>query len=152
MEPSDDETLGFIGKYEHQVDDKNRVILPSAIRDRIDPDQRLVISPGFDGCLALYPYEVFEEFVREAVEDGPSDNARQLRRKLVGEAREVSVDNQGRLVLPEQLKEKADINEQVTVVGNLSYVELWAPERHEEYLESADMEDSAEVLFEPGAS
>lgn len=148
---SSDELLeyGFIGEYEHSVDGKNRVVLPSAIRDKLDTENRLVLTIGFDGCLTLYPsYEQFQSFVERTAEQGPTANARKLRRKLVGQAREVSVDSQGRLVLPGELKNEAGISNSVTVVGNFDSVDIWDPERWRSYLDDVDLEDAAESVFE----
>lgn len=129
------------------MDDKNRVILPSAIRNKLQDDQQLVITIGFDQCLTLFPRERFEEFVLRADEKGPSAEARKLRRKLVGKAREVNLDSQGRLVIPEHLKDEAGIEHSVTVVGNVDTVELWSPERWDQYLDDVDLEDAAQTLF-----
>ncbi len=139
---------GFIGEYEHSIDGKNRVILPSAIRDKLSDDDRLVLTVGLDQCLTLYPAPRFEQFVEQTVQGGPTSQARKLRRKLVGKAREVNVDSQGRLVIPEHLKEEAGITNTVTVVGNVDSVELWSPDRWAAYLSDVDLEDAAEELFQ----
>lgn len=142
-------TDGFIGQYEHSVDGKNRVVLPSAIRDKLDDDNRLVLTIGFDGCLTLYPsYEQFQSFVDQTADQGPTENARKLRRKLIGQAREVSVDSQGRLVLPGELKDEAGIDNSVTVVGNFDSVDFWDPETWRSYLDDVNLEDAAESVFE----
>lgn len=139
----------FIGEYEHSVDGKNRVVLPSAIREKLDLNDRLVLTIGFDGCLTLYPsYEQFQSFVEQMAEKGPTADARKLRRKLVGQAREVGIDKQGRLVLPAELKDEAGITNSVTVVGNFDSVDFWDPERWESYLEDVNLEDAAEALFD----
>jgi MraZ protein len=152
MDSDEAPVTGFIGEYEHSVDGKNRVVLPSAIRDKLDTDSRLVLTIGFDGCLTLYPsYEQFESFVDRTAEKGPTENARKLRRKLVGQAREVSVDSQGRLVLPGELKDEAGISDSVTVVGNFDSVDLWDPERWRSYLQDVDLEDAAQSVFEDDA-
>lgn len=152
MDSDNAPVTGFIGEYEHSVDGKNRVVLPSAIRDKLDTDSRLVLTIGFDGCLTLYPsYEQFQSFVDQTAEQGPTENARKLRRKLVGQAREVSVDSQGRLVLPGELKDEAGITNSVTVVGNFDSVDLWDPETWRSYLDGVDLEDAAESVFEDDA-
>lgn len=152
MSSSSNASYGFIGEYEHSVDGKNRVVLPSAIRDKLDDDNRLVLTVGFDGCLTLYPSkEQFQSFVEQTTDAGPTKNARKVQRKLVGQAREVSVDSQGRLVLPSDLKDEAGINDSVTVVGNFDSVDLWDPDQWRSYLDGVNLEDAAESVFEAKA-
>lgn len=139
---------GFFGEYEHSIDGKNRVTLPSAIRNKLKDDERLILSSGFDNCLILYPYDGWVNFLEEAGAAGPRSEARQLRRAFSSRASEVSPDSQGRLVIPGKLKQWAGIDEQVTVVGNFDNVELWSPERWEEYQEDIDMEAAAQEIFD----
>ncbi|MGM0380391.1 MAG: division/cell wall cluster transcriptional repressor MraZ [bacterium] len=142
------EPRGFFGEYEHSIDSKNRVTLPSAIRNKLREDERLILSSGFDNCLTLYPYKGWVKFLEEAGAAGPRAEARQLRRAFSSRASEVSCDSQGRLVIPRKLKKWAGINDQVTVVGNFDNVELWAPESWEEYQEDIDMEAAAQEIFD----
>ncbi len=142
------EPRGFFGEFEHSIDSKNRLTLPSAIRKKIDEDERLILSSGFDKCLTLYPYDGWVKFLEEAGAAGPRSEARQLRRAFSSRASEVSPDSQGRLVIPSKLKEWAGINDQVTVVGNFDNVELWSPERWEDYNEEIDLEAAAQEVFD----
>ncbi len=146
--PVNNESAGFFGEYEHSIDSKNRVTLPSAIRERIDDGERLILSAGFDNCLTLFPYDSWVEFLDAVGSSGPSTEARKLRRAFSSRASEVSPDSQGRLVIPKRLKKSADIEKRVTVVGNFETVELWSPARWDEYQESIDLEAAAEKVFD----
>lgn len=141
------EQYGLYGEYRHSIDNKNRVTLPASFREKLAGEEDLILSAGFDNCLSIYPEEVWVELLENAGQDGPSSRTRQLRRFFSARASEISPDSQGRIVIPGQLKEWAGIQDEVTVVGNYDTVELWAPEKWENYQSEVDLEAAAEEVF-----
>lgn len=136
----------FIGEYEHNVDQKNRIILPSSIRDDLEEDETLILTPDIaEPCLALYPYGRWQEFLKSEELQGNTTESRKFRRALASKANETKVDSQGRINVREKLKDIANIDDTVIVVGNIDRVELWAPDKWDDYQESYDSDELQEI-------
>ncbi len=117
----------FLGEYEHSVDTKGRIAVPARYRAKLE--QGLVITRSFDRCLFVYPQEEWESlslklnalsFVQEEV--------RKARRMLFGNAFELELDRQGRILLPGSLRDFAKIGNDAIVAGMGSYIEIWPTE------------------------
>lgn len=119
----------FLGNYEHTIDNKGRVAVPS--RFRVELGDRMYVTRWLDKCLALYPAAQFEQLADKVSQLSIADpNARNLRRIFFSDAAEVEPDKQGRINIPVRLREFAGIaleEAQVTVVGMNNYVEIWSP-------------------------
>lgn len=145
MKRTGSSTYNFIGEYEHNVDSKNRVILPSSIRKALDDDARLILAPAIEPCLVLFPYERWEEFLTSEELQGNTVDTRKFRRALASKANETKVDSQGRILIPDALRDLADIDDTVTVVGNVDRVELWSPEELDEFQRSIPDEELKQI-------
>jgi len=110
----------FNGEFEHTLDDKGRVILPGKFRARLE---RLVVTKGRDGCLAVLPPDEFERVSASLTERGAA--AREMQRFFIGGASEQSLDKQGRVVIPETLRRYAGLERDVTVLGVGPRLEIW---------------------------
>lgn len=131
----------FTGEYRHTVDDKGRLAVPA--RFRADLAQGGVVSKWIDGCVALHPRDEWEALAKQIADLPFTDaNARTLRRHLFGSAFEVSLDRQGRFVLPPPLRQAAGLETEVVVVGALNRLELWSPERWARYSEQMDQPEA----------
>ena len=122
----------FVGAHERQLDDKGRVALPAAYRAHLGEHCYLV--KGTDKCVDVIPSEAFEQFGRELiakVERG--EVALNHQRALAASAVLASVDKQGRVNVDEKLRGYAGLtlDSQIVVAGNLTKLELWAPDRYE---------------------
>ncbi|NQU84063.1 MAG: division/cell wall cluster transcriptional repressor MraZ [Parcubacteria group bacterium] len=115
----------FIGEYRHNIDQKNRLAVPSKFRSIFN--KGVVVTKGFDKCLFLYTKAEWEKFVREKVAKLPigKTEARALQRRLLGGAMDLNLDKQGRIVLPEYLKKFADIKKDLVIAGLLDHLEIW---------------------------
>ncbi len=116
----------FFGRYEHSLDPKGRVILPAKFRGEFERGGFL--SQYRDRCLALWAPEDFEKQIRtmeEAQEQGRDE--RNLARLWAAGTQEVEVDRQGRIAIPQHLREFARLDGDVLVNGALNRVELWSP-------------------------
>ncbi len=122
----------FLGQHVYTLDSKGRLTIPACFRKELT--ERLVITRGLDHCLALYPLDVWQELTHK-VNALPitSVQGRALRRLFFADATAVSLDRQGRMLVPERLREYATLilSHEVVVVGLDRYMELWAPAQWE---------------------
>lgn len=120
----------FTGSVEHSLDDKGRLVVPARFRERLGAGFFISIGEP-DPCLVLYPATIWTEFAAR-LEAAPVKDARfrSFVRHLFAHTEELSCDNQGRLVLPPTLRAWAGIDKDVTSVGSLTRVEVWAKDRY----------------------
>ena len=117
----------FLGSYLYQLDEKGRVSLPAAFR-REAADQRFVLLQPYPPSLALYPegeWAQVEERVRDLLKHQPE--ARMWVLRMMSGAVECAPDSQGRILIPARLKEAAQLDSQVMLVGAIDKVEIWNP-------------------------
>jgi MraZ protein len=138
----------FIGQYEHQMDEKGRVSLPSAFRKEAEGD-RFVLLQWEKPYLTLFPISKWEEVQQRLLEYRRTDaEGWNHVRAVVSGAVEVSSDKQGRILVPAPLQQAADLSGPVLLVGNIDRVELWRPETYRKVKESAgDLSQYAHRLF-----
>ena len=139
----------FMGEYNHTIDAKGRLIVPSRLREILG--DAFVVTKGLDGCLFVYDNEewkLFEEKLRAL----PITNkeARQFVRFFLAGAAEVEVDKQGRILIPNVLREFAGLAKDVALVGVGSRIEIWSRERFEDTAAFDDMDEIAEHMAELG--
>ena len=139
----------FMGEYNHTIDAKGRLIIPSKFRE-IRGDA-FVVTKGLDGCLFVYDNEEWKRF-EEKLRSLPITNkeARQFVRFFLAGATEAEVDKQGRILIPNVLREFAEITKDVVLVGVGSRIEIWSRERFEETASFEDMDEIAEHMAELG--
>lgn len=120
----------FLGQYVYTLDSKGRLTIPSRFRDAIT--DCVVVTRGLDRCLTVYPITVWEEIAHKVTSLPITDpRGRTLRRIFFADAINAELDRQGRILLPERLREYAELSttEEVTVVGLDRFIELWNPQR-----------------------
>ena len=139
----------FIGQYQHNLDTKNRLIIPVKFRDGLGDS--FVVTKGLDGCLTIYTLDEWESML-ERLSEIPTERkvARQYLRTLTSNAIECSLDNQGRIQLSQPLIAETDLKKSCIIIGVASHVEIWPEEHWNEYEEEAaeSFEDIAEELTE----
>jgi MraZ protein len=120
----------FTGSVEHSLDDKGRLVVPARFRERLGSGFFVTIGEP-DPCLALYPASMWNEFCAR-LEEAPVKDARYRAfvRHVFAHTEELSCDNQGRLVLPPVLRAWARIDKDVTSIGSLTRIEVWAKDRY----------------------
>ncbi len=124
--------LMFIGEYQHTIDVKGRMIVPSKFRE--DLGDKFVITKGLDNCLFIYSVE--EWSVLEAkLKTLPltSKDARAFVRFFFSGATECEVDKQGRILVPGNLRDYAGLEKDVAVIGVATRVEVWDREKWNNY-------------------
>ena len=139
----------FTGEYHHTLDGKGRVIIPSRLREGLG--DRFVVTRGLDHCLFVYPNS---EWVRleQKLKQLPftKRDSRAFTRLFFSGAMEVEADKQGRILIPQNLREYAGIEKDVMFVGVSNRVEIWSEPAWREYFGEADQnyEELAEKLVD----
>lgn len=114
----------LIGEYTHNIDDKKRLSFP--VKFRKSMGKSVVITKGLDKCLFVFTTKEWEKISEKLANSSMLHaDARNLNRYLLGGATEASVDAQGRILIPDFLREKAGLSAKVTIVGVHSRVEIW---------------------------
>ena len=139
----------FMGEYNHTIDAKGRLIIPSKFRESLG--DTFVVTKGLDGCLFVYENEEWNAF-EEKLKSLPITNkeARQFVRFFLAGAAEVEVDKQGRILVPNILREFAQISKDVVLIGVASRIEIWSKERFDGMAAYEDMDEIAEHMAELG--
>lgn len=122
----------FIGEYQHTIDSKGRLIMPSKFRDNLGAE--FIMTKGLDNCLFVYPKEewnVLEEKLRTL----PLTNkdARAFVRFFFSGATECILDKQGRILIPNNLREHANLVKEAVIIGVASRIEIWSKEEWDRY-------------------
>jgi MraZ protein len=120
---------GFLGSYQHQIDEKGRLSLPASFR-REGGDEPMVLVHAFPDALTLYPQRTWAEVearLREMLRLNPQARAYVLR--VTANAVEVAPDKTGRIMVPARLQEAVGIAGPTLVVGAIDRIELWNPDR-----------------------
>ena len=118
----------FIGKHDRSLDDKGRLVLPTNFRR--DFEGGAVLAP-WDRCVALWTRPSFEEVLAQLLTKAREGEAEQdLVRLFQADAWEISLDGQGRILLPDSHRRFAGIDREVTVIGQSTHIELWNAARY----------------------
>lgn len=118
----------LIGEYQHNLDEKGRVNFPAKLREGLGA--RFIITKGLDDCLFVYSereWEVLEDKIRAL----PVSKSRGLQRFLFAGAVDVEPDKQGRVVIPQNLREYAGLEKEVMIIGASVRAEIWDKGRWE---------------------
>ncbi len=127
----------FTGEYHHTLDGKGRVIVPSRLREGLG--DCFVVTRGLDNCLFVYPNA---EWVRleQKLKQLPftKSDSRAFMRLFFSGAMEVEADKQGRILIPQNLREYAGIEKDIMFIGVSNRVEIWSEQSWKQYFEKAD--------------
>jgi len=117
----------FMGEYNHTVDAKGRLIVPSKFREQLGDE--FVVTKGLDGCLFVYENTEWR-ILEEKLKNLPltNANARKITRFFLAGASQCEVDKQGRILLPAVLREFAKIDKEAVMVGVGNRIEIWSKE------------------------
>lgn len=138
--------MQFHGEYQHRIDPQSRVAIPARYREEFRAGLYLTRGLG-EPCVWAFSPSEWETFSAPIAAMQPgSSRARALRRRVFGSTFDVELDRQGRVVLPQPLRQYAGLQEEVVIVGAGTYLELWDKGRYDEL---PDMDD-ADMDFEAG--
>jgi MraZ protein len=141
----------FIGEYQHTLDPKNRVIMPSKFREKLGDS--FVMTKGLDNCLFIYSSAEWS-IVEDKLKSLPMTNkdARAFVRFFFAGACECELDKQGRILMPNNLKDYAKIDKELVIIGVSTRIEIWSREEWNKFNSDANIsyEDVAEKMSQLG--
>lgn len=123
----------FVGKFEHNLDAKFRLTIPSKLRAMLE-DGIMITRSLTDPCLEVYPLEEWKKKAAE-IEQLPRMNrdARTVRRIFFSNAEKQDLDKQGRIVIGPRLRELSGISSEATLIGTGSFLEIWEPSNADDF-------------------
>ena len=117
----------FTGTYQNSIDSKNRMIVPSKYRDLLGG--HCMLARGFDRCLYIYSMQDWDILVEKIAELKQSDrDVRKFIREFFSNAEECNLDAQGRILIPQHLREYAKITKDLVTKGAMDKIEIWSAE------------------------
>lgn len=122
----------FIGEYNHTLDKKGRIIIPSKFRPNLG--EKFIMTKGLDNCLFIYPMEEWDKF-EDKLKTLPLTNrdARAFVRFFFAGATECSLDKQGRILIPANLRSHSNLEKDAIVIGVSTRIEIWSEDDWEDY-------------------
>jgi len=143
----------FYGEHEHKLDKKGRIIIPSKFREASKENyiEKFYVTRGLDACLFMFPEDEWRQ--QESKFKALSFTKRETRkfnRLFFSGAVEVTVDKQGRILIPSYLKQYADIRKEIVLIGVSSRIEIWSRDKWHEFYRATkeSFEDVAEKLID----
>ena len=135
----------LIGEYTHVIDEKNRLSLPAKFRSVMG--KKVVLTPGLDRCLFVFTAKEWSKIEEKLTQSSllQADN-RSFNRFMFGGAVEVEVDSIGRILIPDFLRQRANLKNKVVIIGVSSRVEIWNASVWSEYKKV--VEKQADALAE----
>jgi MraZ protein len=131
--------LSFRGTYEHSLDDRGRIAIPSRYRDAFADGVVFVKSP--DGCIEIYTPQAYNRRADTVLAGGENQrSSRRLQRSFFANSWDGELDKQGRVLVPQVLRTATGLNGSVTIVGRGECFELWDSRLYAEELSIADAE------------
>jgi len=143
--------IGFLGEFEATLDAKGRFLLPAGIKKQLPEkeDDRFVINRGFEKCLSLYPMTSWEPLFAEISKLNEFDpKVREFRRYFLNGATTVEPDSAGRLLVPPNLKEHADLQKDIVLVSAVNKIEIWDSKKYHQLFDSFSAEDFSSLAKE----
>ena len=130
----------FKGSFEHQLDDKNRLRIPSKFKDELKGEhgeKTYSFMRGKNNCIWIMSDDVMDDFLSTLSEEGLSESSREAA-LIFSSIYSVEEDTQGRVVLPAPLKKIAGIKKDLITIGRGNRLEVWAPDKYAEYMIDID--------------
>ena len=124
------------GQYAHNIDAKGRLFIPARLREELG--QTFHVTVGMDHCLSIYSDESWAAFT-DKVRSLPYSKAKALR-PLFANAVDCEPDGQGRILIPANLRTFAELQKDVTVIGQLDHAEIWNSDKWRAYNDEIDAE------------
>ncbi len=140
----------FIGHFTHTIDTKGRLSIPVKFREEINADSKgiVYITTDLDPCLVAYTLEQWDALI-EKINNFPVMNqgVKAYRRLLYSKATECSLDKQGRVLIPQKLRDHAGLSGDTYLIGNDNKIEIWHPKKWDAS-EARDMESISSIQDE----
>lgn len=141
----------FIGEHQHSLDEKGRIIIPSKFR--ADLGVEFVMTKGLDNCLFVYPKSEWQ-ILEEKLKTLPLTNkdARAFVRFFFSGASESTLDKQGRVLIPTNLRDHSKLDKEAVIIGVSTRIEIWSKDQWDNYIDEDNLsyETIAESMAELG--
>jgi MraZ protein len=140
----------FVGQYTHNIDSKGRLAVPAKFRAQL---KKAVVTKGLDNCLFLYPKKEWDELATKlAALPISRANTRAFSRLMLAGAWSVEFDSQGRIILPDYLRQFAGLNKKTVIAGLYNRLEIWNESTWNKYKAETEKNsgDIAEALDDLG--
>lgn len=139
----------FRGEYQHAIDEKGRLIIPSRFREELG--DRFIATKGLDNCIWVFPFAEWESMEAKLLTlQITRPDARAFVRFFSSGATECTFDKQGRILIPASLREYAGLEREVVVIGVITRAEIWSKSRWEEYSRQLSSDAIAERIVDLG--
>lgn len=139
----------FIGEYHHNIDEKNRLIMPSKFREVLGDS--FIVTRGMDSCLFVYPKESWDNLTNELnTLSFTKKDVRAFQRFFLSGATICEFDKQGRINIASPLADYATLTKECVIIGVNDRIEIWSKEKFDNFLDEnmENISDIAERLFE----
>lgn len=136
-------TTMLTGNYNQTMDAKGRMTFPAKLREIIG--EKFVVTKGIDGCLFVYSLEDFEARAMK-ISALPLAQGRNIQRNFMANAVEVEADKQGRILVPQPLRDAAGLSKDIIVAGVSNRCEIWDKQRWDELNCSVDEQAMIEAM------
>lgn len=141
----------FLGEYQHSLDTKGRITIPAKLREGLG--DRFIATKGLDNCIFLYPLAEWKR-IEQKLQELPlaRADARSFVRFFFAGASELELDKQGRTVLPPNLRDYAQIEKDIVIIGVGTRIEIWSVDSWANYAKAAEAsyEEIAEKMVDLG--
>lgn len=135
----------LLGEYRHQLDAKNRIRMPAKLKAGLG--ERYLITKGSNHCLYVFPEAEMEKLGKKLAKISPFDMAAQKPlRLLLSSCCEAEEDNQGRVMIPQNLRSFANLTKDIVVIGSGTHAEIWSAEAWDAYNDEEDFDSVIGVL------
>ena len=133
------------GRYEHTIDAKNRVFIPAKFKDTLGTNFKITYNKMWNKCILIYSETEWENMLGKVKELSNYHN-QFFKRDICSNTVDVQLDSQGRIVIPQYLKDKAGLSKTALILGIGEHAEIWAPEILEEQDALADLDGLKDQL------
>ena len=141
--------MAFRGTFEHSLDQRGRLAIPARYREAFADGG--VLAPSPDGCLELYPVADFEDTAQDLTEERAThQRGRRLRRGLYSRSWDVELDKQGRILIPQSLRESAALDGPTVLSGRRECLEIWSTTAWEQEISVVQNEYAANLEAQEG--
>ena len=135
----------LLGEYRHQLDAKNRIRMPAKLKAGLG--EKYLITKGGNHCLYVFPESEMEKLGKKLAKISPFDMAAQKPlRLLLSSCCEAEEDNQGRVMIPQNLRSFANLTKDIVVIGSGTHAEIWSAEAWDAYNNEDDFDNVIGVL------
>jgi MraZ protein len=137
------------GEFRCSLDEKGRLLIPARMRTEVAGNE-VILTRGVENCLWLFPPEEWKTFSENLIGSTSlfQEKARLIQRRMIAPAQETEIDKAGRIVIPQTLREYADLKKDCLILGLKKYMEIWSETAYQEYLaqNEAKFKEAAEEL------